>query len=699
MRRLPRTRSRTGGSAPLEEPGRGDALRRKLALVPRRPGVYLMKGAGGDVLYVGKAKDLRSRVRSYFAPGRIPHVRIDAMVGHVADVDYLVTDSEVEALLLESNVIKEHNPRFNIELRDDKTYPYLKVTNEPYPRVVVTRRLRSDGARYFGPFTQVAAMRRNLALIQDLFRVRSCRYDLPRERPSRPCLDYFIKKCDAPCVDYVSREDYGAMMDEVLAFLSGRVDVVADRVRERMEQAAERLDFERAGLLKKQLDQLRAVEEGQRMHAADGDDRDVIALARIGDLACGLILKVRGGRVLGKEHHVLRNLTASGSDPAEALGLFVTRWYLRGTDFPPEVLIPFDFEDRPLVEAWLAAHATRAVRVRVPRRGAKRKLVELAERNAFLLLEEETLRGAADAERAADVVRALQRELGLPRLPRSVACFDVSTLQGADPVGACVVFENGSPRKSEYRRFRIRYVEGQDDFAMIAEIVGRWLRGRLEGGEDLPDLLVVDGGKGQLGSALGVLAELGVEDVPVVALAKQDEEIYVAGRTEPLVLPRRSEALRLLQRARDEAHRFAVAYHRHRRAARTLVSGVDEIPGVGARRRRALLSRFGSVDRLRAARPDEIAELPGFSLRTAERILSHLRGGGAPSGSEPAPPEGVGGTPSRDAGAPPETGRPASGVERGAGGFPAQGAPPHAGGDEPSEPALEPAFDGMGRPL
>jgi excinuclease ABC subunit C len=424
----------------------------------------------------------------------------------------------------------------------------------------------------------------------------------------------------------------------------------------------------------------------------------VIALARIGDLACGLILKVRGGRVLGKEHHVLRNLTASGSDPAEALGLFVTRWYLRGTDFPPEVLIPFDFEDRPLVEAWLAAHATRAVRVRVPRRGAKRKLVELAERNAFLLLEEETLRGAADAERAADVVRALQRELGLPRLPRSVACFDVSTLQGADPVGACVVFENGSPRKSEYRRFRIRYVEGQDDFAMIAEIVGRWLRGRLEGGEDLPDLLVVDGGKGQLGSALGVLAELGVEDVPVVALAKQDEEIYVAGRTEPLVLPRRSEALRLLQRARDEAHRFAVAYHRHRRAARTLVSGVDEIPGVGARRRRALLSRFGSVDRLRAARPDEIAELPGFSLRTAERILAHLRGG-APPASEAAPPERAEGTPSRDAVAPRETGRPASGAEPGSRGIPAHGAPPHADGGEPLEPALEPAFDGMGRPL
>jgi excinuclease ABC subunit C len=338
------------------------------------------------------------------------------------------------------------------------------------------------------------------------------------------------------------------------------------------------------------------------------------------------------------------------------------------------------------------------VRVRVPRRGAKRKLVELAERNAFLLLEEETLRGAADAERAADVVRALQRELGLPRLPRSVACFDVSTLQGADPVGACVVFENGSPRKSEYRRFRIRYVEGQDDFAMIAEIVGRWLRGRLEGGEDLPDLLVVDGGKGQLGSALGVLAELGVEDVPVVALAKQDEEIYVAGRTEPLVLPRRSEALRLLQRARDEAHRFAVAYHRHRRAARTLVSGVDEIPGVGARRRRALLSRFGSVDRLRAATPEEIAELPGFSLRTAERILAHLRGG-APSDSEPAPPEGVDGTPSRDAEAPRETGRPASGAEPAAGGFPAHRAPPNAEGEEPSEPALEPAFDGMGRPL
>jgi excinuclease ABC subunit C len=621
-----------------------DVLERKLALLPRRPGVYLMKGAEGDVLYVGKAKDLRSRVRSYFGAGRTPGPRTDRLVGRIADVDYLVTDSEVEALLLESNLIKEHNPRYNIELRDDKSYPYIKVTlNEPYPRVFITRRLRNDGGRYFGPYAQVAAMRRNLALIKDLFPVRSCRYDLPDDRPSRPCLDYFIKKCEAPCVDFVTREHYREMIDEVLAFLSGDVELVESRIRERMNQASAALDFERAAQLKKQLDALRMVEEGQRMHVGEREDRDVIALTRVGDLACGLILKVRRGRVLGKEHHLLRNLTEANAGPAEMLGLFLTRWYLRGNEFPPEVLVPFEFEDRPLVEAWLAEHVPHVVRVRVPQRGEKAKLMRLAEKNASLLLEEELLRGRGVGTRASDAVRALQRELGLPALPRRIACFDVSTLQGADPVGACVVFVNGEPRKGEYRRFRIQYVEGQDDFAMMAEIVGRALRGRLEAGDELPDLIVVDGGRGQLGATLAVLRELGLEDVPAVALAKQDEEIYLVGRVLPLVLPRRSEALRLLQRVRNEAHRFAVAYHRKRRSARTFVSSVEEIPGIGTKRRQALLQRFGSVERIRSASAEEIAEVPGFSLRMGERVLQHLaQTGAALSADSSVVPPGAG---------------------------------------------------------
>ncbi len=661
MRRTPRKPVRTEPAVTAE------TRERKLALMPRKPGVYLMKGADGEVLYVGKAKDLKSRVRSYFGAGRTPGPRTDMLVGRIADVEYLVTDSEVEALLLESNLIKEHNPRYNIELRDDKSYPYIKVTlNEPYPRVFITRRLRNDGGRYFGPYAQVAAMRRNLALIKDLFPVRSCRYDLPADRPTRPCLDYFIKKCEAPCVDYVTREHYRAMIDEVLAFLAGDVELVARRIRERMDQAAAGLDFERAGQLKKQLDALRMVEEGQRMQVGEREDRDVIALARVGDLGCGLILKVRRGRVLGKEHHVLRNLAAANADPAEILGLFLTRWYLRGGEFPSEVLVPFEFEDRPLVEAWFAGHVPHAVRVRVPQRGEKLKLLRLAEQNASLLLEEELLRGRGEGTRAADVVRALQRELGLPVLPRRIACFDVSTIQGADPVGACVVFVNGEPRKGEYRRFRIQYVEGQDDFAMVAEIVGRYLRGRLEGGDELPDLVVIDGGKGQLGAALGVMRELGVEDVPAIALAKQDEQIHLAGRSEPLVLPRRSEALRLLQRLRNEAHRFAVSYHRKRRTARTLVSTVEDIPGIGAKRRQALLRRFGSVERIRAAAPAEIAGLPGFSLPLAERVLAHL------AVADDLRPASSGGPEARGE----------------------EGAPAFRG----EEQVGEPAFDGLGRP-
>jgi excinuclease ABC subunit C len=621
MKRLARRRSRKGAGA--SAPGEG--LKRKLALVPRKPGVYLMKGSDGEVLYVGKAKDLRSRVRSYFGAGRPPRPYTDTLVGHIADVDYLVTDSEVEALLLESNLIKEHSPRYNIELRDDKSYPYIKVTlDEPYPRVFITRRLRNDGGRYFGPYTQVGAMRRNLALVKDLFRVRSCRYDLPGDRPSRPCLDYFIKKCDAPCVDYVSREEYRAMIDEVLVFLAGDVVLVAERIRERMGQAAERLDFERAGQLKKQLEALRAIEEGQRMRFDEREDRDVIALSRMSDAACGLILKVRRGRVLGKEHHLLQNLTVAATGPAETLGLFVTRYYLRGNEFPPEVLLPFEFEDLPLVEAWLAANVPHPVRLHVPKRGEKLKLLRLAEKNASLLLEEEVLRGSGGERRAADVVRSLQNELGLPSLPRRIACFDVSMIQGADPVGACAYFENGAARKSEYRRFRIKYVEGQDDFAMIAEVVGRYLRGRLEDDVELPDLVVVDGGKGQLASALAVLRELGLEDLPCIALAKQDEEVFRAGRAQSLVLPRRSEALRLLQRIRNESHRFAVAYHRKRRSARTLSSAVEAIPGVGPKRRQALLRHFGSLERVRAATPEQIAEVAGFTTVRAARLLEHL---------------------------------------------------------------------------
>ena len=607
-------------------------IKERAATLPRRPGVYLFRDARGGILYVGKARDLRSRVRSYLQPPAALPDKTRVLMSHVEDFDWIVTGTAAEALLLESNLIKEHDPRFNIVLRDDKSYPYIKVTlNEDYPRVYVTRRVLDDGARYFGPFTQVKLLRRNLALIKDLFPVRSCRYRLLDEGPTRPCLDYHIDRCEAPCVGYVSKEEYRAMIDEVVRFLEGDTRAARRALEDRMGRASERLQFERAAGYKRQIDQLEEIREGQRVSSLAGEDRDVIGLARVGDHACGLILEIREGRMLGKEHHLLGNV--EGSEDGAILSLFLTRYYLRGDRFPAEVLLPLDFEDRPLVEELVRERANRAVRLVVPVRGEKTRQVELANRNASLLLEERLLQDARRTERASDDVLALQSELGLARIPRRIACIDISTIQGRDSVGSVVTFENGTPRKAGYRRFRIKYVEGQDDFAMMAEVTERYFRGILDHGEEPPDLLVIDGGKGQLGAARAVLAELGaLDEVDTLGLAKREEEIYLPGRPDPLWLPRRSRALQLIQHIRNEAHRFAVSYHRTLRTKRTITSELDAVPGIGPRRRAALLHHFRSVDRIRRTPVEEIAKVPGFSTALAGRVKAAL---GAPEDAHP----------------------------------------------------------------
>ena len=599
-------------------------IHEQAARLPRRPGVYLFKDANGRILYVGKARDLRSRVRSYLQDAAALPTKTRVLMGRARSLDWMVTGTAAEALLLESNLIKEHDPRFNIVLRDDKSYPYIKVTlNEDFPRVYVTRQVAADGARYFGPYTQVKLLRRNLALIKDLFPVRSCRYRLLDEAPSRPCLDYHIDRCEAPCVGFVSREEYRAMIDEAVRFLEGDTRAARRALEDRMRRAAGRLQFERAATYKRQIDQLEEIREGQRVSSLGGEDRDVIGLARVGDDACGLILKVRDGRMLGKEHHVLGNV--ADTEEGEILSLFLTRYYLRYDRFPPEVLLSFDFEDRPLVEELVRERAGRAVRLMVPARGEKARQVRLADRNALLLLEERLLRDERETERATDAVLELQAALGLARLPRRIACMDISTIQGRDSVGSVVTFENGEPRKGGYRRFKIKYVEGQDDFAMMAEVTERYFRGLLDHGEDPPDLLVIDGGKGQLGAARAVLAELGaLDDVDTLGLAKREEEIWLAGRRDPVWLPRRSRALQLVQHIRNEAHRFAVTYHRTLRSRRTIASELDAVPGIGPKRRAALLHHFGSVARIRAAGPGEIAKVPGFSRALAERVTTAL---------------------------------------------------------------------------
>jgi excinuclease ABC subunit C len=595
-----------------------DAIAVKLPHLPEGPGVYLWKGKDGTTLYIGKAKRLRSRVRSYFANDQLESVKTHHLIGLVADLETIVVPSEAHALILEANLIKEYRPRFNIALRDDKSYPYIKVTvQEPFPRVSVTRRIEDDGARYFGPYTDVGAMRRALNVVKKIFTVRSCNYDMPAQMPERPCLDYYINRCKAPCILAQSQHDYRAMIDEVVLFLSGRPDEVVRRVKERMDLASEQLDFERAAELRDALHHLEQMEEPTVVLEVEGGDRDVIGYARDGDDACVTVLRIRSGKLLSREQRFLENI--DGEEDADVMTIFMAGSYVGMQDKARQVLLPFDFPDRELIEQSLPDS-----KILIPQRGPRRDLIALAEQNARHLLEELKLSSMEADERAGDPVYELGRELGLQRLPRSLVCFDISTTQGTDTVGSCVWFENGRAKRGEYRKFRVKTVEGSDDFASMQEVVQRYFDRRIRDEKPLPDLIVVDGGKGQLSAAHAALVEVGVTDRPLISLAKRDEEIFVWGRNEPLKLSRRSPALRLLQQARDEAHRFAVTYNRKRRSMRTVTSELLRVPGIGPVKRRRLLREFGSVQGVREAGEEAIARLPGFNAERARKLLESL---------------------------------------------------------------------------
>ncbi|HET8656774.1 MAG TPA: excinuclease ABC subunit UvrC [Longimicrobiaceae bacterium] len=609
-----------------------DIISDKLKHLPARPGVYLMKDAAGEIIYVGKAKSLRSRVRSYFNSDHPESLKTRELVRRIRDFETIVVSSEAEALILENNLIKEHQPRFNISLRDDKTYPYVKVTvGEPVPRVLVTRRLVRDGSRYFGPYTDVRRMRQLLDVIRRLYTVRSCHYRLPDEAPARPCLDYHIGRCKAPCVGLQSEADYREMIAEVLEVLSGHTRRAAARIRAEMADAAAQMQFERAAELRDALAYLDGLDSQQKVVDVAGADRDVIGLARDGDQACGVVLKVREGKLLGREMLFLQNL--DGEPDAEVLGTFAARHYTlqlteSAAELPPEVLFPLEFEDRPLLEEMLRDRAARTVHTHVPQRGEKARLIELADQNARHLLEERKLLGRSALDRAPDTLYELQEVLELNAVPRFIVCFDISHTQGSEVVASASALTNGQPDKSEYRRFRIKGDWGNDDFRSMDEAVTRYFRRRMEEGKVLPDLVVIDGGKGQLGAARAALETLDLAQQPVVSLAKREEEVFVPGRPDPIRLPRRSDALRMLQRIRDEAHRFAVTYNRTLRTKRTIRSELSEIPGVGASRQKALLEHFGSMRGLRAASEEEIAQLPGFGPALARCIREHLSAAG-----------------------------------------------------------------------
>jgi excinuclease ABC subunit C len=589
-----------------------DIVREKLKLLPENPGVYIMKDAAGKIIYVGKAVVLKNRVRQYFQSSRNHTPKVRAMVAKVADFEFIMTASEVEALILECNLIKKHRPRYNISLKDDKSYPYVKVTvQEEFPRVFITRRVVKDGARYFGPYTNATAVHESLRLLRRLFPLRTC-----RTLQDRPCLEYHIKRCLAPCVGKISREDYAVFIRAVLLFLEGRTEDVEKELTFRMKRAAEAYHFELAARLRDQLAAVKKIAEKQNIVTGAGD-QDAIGLARSALGACVQVFFIRSGKMVGREHFLLQG--DEDESDAALLTAFLQQYYHQAAFLPHEILLPCAVEETPLIEAWLAARKQAKVHLVVPQRGTKHDLVAMAASNAEKFLsDEETRRAQTDAQ-TLGAVEELGRYLGLEKPPYRMECFDISHIQGAETVASMVVFEGGMPKKSDYRRFKIKSTEGKpDDFLSMREVTQRRYGDLPE--EELPDLIVIDGGKGQLSSALEIIRGAGHADVPVVGLAKQFELVFREGESDPVVLPRHSQALYLIERIRDEAHRFAITYHRKLRGKRNLVSILDHIVGIGPARRKALWSAFGSIAKIKAADVEKLAAVPGMNRPAAEAV-------------------------------------------------------------------------------
>ena len=593
-----------------------DIVAEKLKLLPDSPGVYIMKDDHGKIIYVGKAIVLKNRVRQYFQSSRNHTPKVRAMVSHIADFETIMTANEVESLILEANLIKKHRPRYNIRLKDDKSYPYVKVTvQEEFSRVFITRRVLRDGARYFGPYTNVTALRDSLKLLRRLFPLRTC-----RTMPERPCLEYHIKRCLAPCVGKVEAEDYRAMIRAVLLFLEGRTDDVERELEQRMNAAAEAYHFETAARLRDQLSAVRTAAERQNIVTGAGD-QDAVGMARSTAGVCVQIFFIRGGKMIGREHFLLRG--SEEESDADILRAFLEQYYNQATFVPREVLLPcaIDAAAQATIEAWLAARKGGGkVALLTPQRGTKHDIVQMATGNAAkFLADEETRRSLLD-EQTLGAVEELGRYLGLKHPPRRMECFDISHNQGQETVASMVVFEDGAPKKSDYRRFKIRSTEGKpDDFLSMREVTTRRYVGLPE--EELPDLIIIDGGKGQLSSALEIIRHAaGHKDVPVVGLAKQFELVFTEGNSEPVELPRRSQALYLIQRIRDEAHRFAITFHRKLRGKRNLVSVLDHIVGIGPKRRQSLRIHFGSLEKIKEASVEELAAAPGMNRTSAEAV-------------------------------------------------------------------------------
>jgi excinuclease ABC subunit C len=608
------------------------ATRPKLATaldrVPDQSGVYMFKDGKGRLLYVGKAESLRSRVRSYFQAGDLHALKIHQVVAQAEDLEWILTESPVQALIWENDLVRKEQPRYNTKLRDDKHYPYLRINvQDDWPVVRVTRRMARDGARYFGPYPHATSVRQTLDTLSRLFPHILCNRTITGNDP-RPCLYFHIKRCPAPCIGEISKDAYRVIVDEMIRFLEGRNRTVLSDIRSAMEAAAERLEFERAADLRDRLRAAQKVIEAERFGYSTLVDQDIIGYARDGAYACLQVFFMREGQLLRRDPFFMEN--AEGETDAKIVSAFVTQFYGRASDLPRELVLPLEIEDPESVATILKDMAGHTVRMIVPRRGERRRVVQLASGNAHEALSVVRHEWSRDEERLSDAMEELQDALELPNLPIRIECYDISNIQGTSQVASMVVFEEGKSKRSDYKRFQIKSVEGANDFASMQEVLRRRFRRArtVEDQEtswaDLPDLVIIDGGKGQLGAALEVFNDLDVTEIPVVGLAKENEELFLPGRSESVMLPRTSQSLFLVQRIRDEAHRFAITYHRSLRGKRSIGSALDDVPGIGPTRKRALLRHFGSVKAIREADLDALMAVPGISRVAAETIKREL---------------------------------------------------------------------------
>jgi excinuclease ABC subunit C len=614
----------------------GPLFPERLAAVPLKPGIYMMRGENGETLYVGKSSSLRNRLRSYFsAPGKLTGKTYD-LVQRVHDFEYIVTESEQEALLLENSLIKKHQPKYNARLKDDKTYPYIKVDlAEDFPRVYVTRRTANDGARYFGPFASAGSVRKTLDLLNRLFPYRTCTKAITGT-DDRPCLEYHIKRCVAPCTGYASKDEYHDVIEQVVMFLDGTTREVVREIKTAMGGASESLEFERAAALRDRLRAIERVYEGQKVVGMGGENLDAMAVSQGHDEAWVEVFFIRQGNLVGRDHFIMQG-TRDDSD-AEVLRQFAQQFYDSASYIPRTVLTPVALEDAAVLEQWLSERREGPVSFLKPQRGDKRRLIEMVSENAAQGLEQLKIKWLSNDSLMQTAMSELEEELSLPRTPHRIECYDISHIQGTNVVASMSVFVDGKPKTSDYRRFRMKETQNNDDFSSMREVLTRRFKrlaqaeeAREEGDEseagsfgETPDLVLIDGGKGQLGAALETMLQLGVVDVPLASLAKREEEIFLPDSPDPVLLPRNSQALFLVQRARDEAHRFAVTYHRNLRSKQSTQSALDLVPGIGPKRKRDLVRKFGSVKGIREASVEQLASTPGMTVKLAEKIKEYL---------------------------------------------------------------------------